>query len=540
MSKHQKSRSQADANYLVPESLTQTVIQSVLSLPSGGFSVDYLKQQFLTKFVSDDTAPSALRQSRAIEKWLAVEERNSATEDRLWEYPEDYQIVPRTRRSLFEESVRHFIRLAIGELPDWSSLNGGFSGGASTSRSRGKSFPAMKYLGKAHITQTLLDFLGDSFFEEFPVWSALREASSSSLEVVPGNVMFTVPKSTEIDRVAAKEPDLNMYIQRGLGKMVRNGLRRFGINLNDQSINRNLAREGSADGSLATLDLSSASDSVTTELVARFLPPIWYTWLNASRSVRTLVPSDGGNYWHENVMFSSMGNGFTFELESLLFWALAKATGYHTGCCGRISVYGDDIIVPTEMAPFLEHVLWFYGFTLNRDKSFSSGPFRESCGGHYLNGVDVTPFFLRRPIKRVSDLILFLNNLRRWDALNGNIGFLTEELWYSLAEHVDKRFWGGWNPSSPYSLVSPDSGLPDQLYKLVPIQSDVPVKDDGVYLSWLDSAENRVSPTDSEQIISNTQTRCRARKVPRFERSRRSDIWYYREVVPPLLQALEE
>ena len=151
---------------------------------------------------------------------------------------------------------------------------------------------------------------------------------------VNGNVMFTVPKNSEIDRCACKEPDLNMFLQKGFGNQIRYLLKKkAGVDLNNQLINRELARVGSVDGSLMTVDLSSASDSVTSALVGRLLPPDWFWYLDLVRSPVTMIDGEV----HLNEMFSSMGNGFTFELESLLFYAITRATAYFGGWNGHIS-----------------------------------------------------------------------------------------------------------------------------------------------------------------------------------------------------------
>jgi hypothetical protein len=93
-----------------------------------------------------------------------------------------------------------------------------------------------------------------------------------------------------------------MYLQKGVGNHIRRRLRRVGVNLNDQSVNRSLARMGAATGEVATLDLSSASDTVTIEAVRLLLPDDWFLYLNDIRSQEVLVE---GTYVRTE-MFSSM------------------------------------------------------------------------------------------------------------------------------------------------------------------------------------------------------------------------------------------
>jgi hypothetical protein len=441
---------------------------------------DYLKQQFFSKFVSDDTDPAALRRQRAIEKWLATETMNEATNQRLLNLHEEYNILPRVSWARFRSFCQTLISDLLGDTPPVDALIGNFSGGASTSRPRTHSHPSGKYLGEAHVTLRGLEIFTD-LSEEMPGWLGVADFSPT---IVRGNVMFTVPKKTDIDRVACKEPDINMFMQKGIGSFIRARLRSIGINLNDQSKNRKLARVGSIDSSLATLDLSSASDSVSSVLVAEMLPVCWYAALDSVRSHVTII--DGEE--HRNEMFSSMGNGFTFELESLLFYTLARATCYFRGISGIVSVYGDDIIVPSEVYQDLVWVLNLMGFQVNPDKSFSEGPFRESCGGHYHDGFDITPFYVKHPISTIVDVIHVANSLREWAYIPG-LGILdceVEEIWLWLRDLVPKHLWGGGDTSFKYQLVSND----EPQKRIVEVMK-TKTTGTGGYFHWLNATWSR-------------------------------------------------
>jgi len=263
--------------------------------------------------------------------------------------------------------------------------------------------------------------------------------------------LFTVPKNSDIDRVAAKEPDLNMFLQKAFGNQIRTCLKRAGVDLNDQTHNQELARIGSITGSLMTVDLSSASDSVTYELVKRVLPSDWFYYLDLVRSKTTLVD----DCVHVNEMFSSMGNGFTFELESLIFLAITQAVAYFRGIRGQISVYGDDIIAPSELNLDLTSALAFCGFRLNESKSFWTGSFRESCGAHWYGGRDVSPFYIRKPFSTISDLILTLNQLVEWASrVISVVDPRYEGLFWKYAKLVPESLWGGGDLTSRQSLVT--------------------------------------------------------------------------------------
>lgn len=155
------------------------------------------------------------------------------------------------------------------------------------------------------------------------------------------------------------------------------------MDLDDQRLNQRLAAKAFKDR-LATIDLKNASNSVSTSLVELLLPPDWFAYLDSIRTKWTELEGKGIRL----EMFSSMGNGFTFELESLIFWAICRSiTPYEVG------IYGDDIIVPQDSASEVIGVLEACGFTVNTSKSFLSGCFFESCGKHYFMGVDVTPLY---------------------------------------------------------------------------------------------------------------------------------------------------
>lgn len=460
----------------------------------------YLQQEVFSKFVSSDTDAPDIRRQRAINKWLSVERDNEATNDRLILTPEEYNILPRVSYVDFMDRCRLIIESIIGCVPPEDALIGAFSGGASTSRPRTESHPANKYLGKAHATVRGLDTFCDLTAQEVSGW--LIDGPLDDISTVPGNVMFTVPKKTDIDRVAAKEPDLNMFVQKGIGNVIRIFLSRIGINLRDQAKNRSLAREGSLTGALATFDLSSASDSVTRELVFQLLPVCWFTLLDSVRSPVTVI--DGVE--HRNHMFSSMGNGFTFELESLLFYAITKAICYFRGERGIVSVYGDDIICPSGIADLLPFVFQYLGFSVNPDKSFSTGSFRESCGGHYFNGIDITPFYVKAPLDKLTDVIHHANQLRHWAVIPGTtvLDPSVYDIWVWLRSFVPERLWGGWDTSFKYQLVTDNRKyLVERFFRLSEKSAN---KKHGIggYYHWLNTTWDREKVVEAVETSSST------------------------------------
>lgn len=295
----------------------------------------------------------------------------------------------------FVEGILHTSQRKISELlgrcPSVSEIRPRFGPGATTSTPKKNACPTMK-LGSmpacsANLTTSMLESIGDSVF-----FADNEEVQQLEFEIHSNKLAF-VPKNAKIDRAICTEPVLNGMFQNGLGDLMATRLRRVGIDIRDQTPNQRAALYGSISGASATLDLSSASDTVALLLVDHLFPQ---DWADLFRSLRSAV----GQYGRHTIMHyekvSSMGNGFTFPLETIIFWALAQSVVETVVPHHRIRtlVYGDDIIVPTECAIPLMEVLRAVGFTPNAKKSFWTGNFRESCGKDYVLGVDVRPVYL--------------------------------------------------------------------------------------------------------------------------------------------------
>jgi hypothetical protein len=242
------------------------------------------------------------------------------------------------------------------------------------------------------------------------LWARACSSTGKVPKSVPGNRFTTVPKDATKFRGIAVEPSINVFYQLAYGKVIRARLRRWGIDLNDgQDTHRRLACGASRRGDLATLDLKNASDTISRNLVKLLLPSNWYAVLNSLRSKKTLFR--GG--YHLLEKFSSMGNGFTFELESLIFLGLVSALSGADAIGKTVFAYGDDIICPNNISEDVISMLRFCGLETNVKKSFYTGPFRESCGGDFFNGVGVRPFFLKDDPDQPFSRIALVNGLRR-------------------------------------------------------------------------------------------------------------------------------
>lgn len=223
-----------------------------------------------------------------------------------------------------------------------------------------------------------------------------------------GDRIVVVPKNAKIDRVILIQPGWNLWFQKGFGRLIRSKLDRFGLCLDKaDKINQELAKVSSVTGHLATIDFSSASDQIAIEPLREVLPPDWFKMLDGLRCKRS---ADGSRTWEK---FSSMGNGFTFELESLIFYALALVSCDINGVrCDEVSVFGDDTILPTEAVSTFRRLSELFGFTFNASKSYSTGVFRESCGVHYYDGVDCKPYYLKEIVRTYHQLYTVHNSVR--------------------------------------------------------------------------------------------------------------------------------
>lgn len=362
------------SNSLQQRDLHLEVQRIIEELPSDGGEfcrVEYLKSTLLSKFADPDPELSTLRSEAAYAKLRATESRNRETVRRI----KTPSVVHGVSTSALLFTARRFIIECLGDFDiDELFSRAEFSNGASISKRRGESSKYEKFDGGSAVSDSALPYLltlvkGSSLLKGYFLYQQLTGGGWAKSE---SNQLFTVPKSNDIDRVAAKEPDWNMFFQKGIGSMIRSRLKRKNIDLNDQTVNRELARAGSIDGRLSTLDLSAASDSVTEELVYQLIPRDWFVHLSSLRSNLGRFPDGSIHKW---ILMSTMGNGYTFELESLIFWALSKSVAYHFGVAGRISMYGDDFIVPTDMTDQLVEFLGYCGFQVNTDKSFTTGFF---------------------------------------------------------------------------------------------------------------------------------------------------------------------
>lgn len=254
----------------------------------------------------------------------------------------------------------------------------------------------------------------------------------SRLVMVRHNKIVVVPKTALSGRTIAAEPLLNGYLQKGADEYLRLRLKVAGLDLSSQAANQLMAQAGSDTtrfNPYCTIDLSMASDSLAIELARFLLPPAWFELLFNLRSPEYLLPGEDKPRKYEK--FASMGNGFCFPLETLIFASLVVAAYEVTGdnLENNFRVYGDDIVVRQSAALLVLELLRYCGFKPNVDKTFVFGPFRESCGADFFEGVNVRPYYLDKFPKELGDLFGILNGL-------GRVGLAQEDCWWSLFNEI--------------------------------------------------------------------------------------------------------
>jgi hypothetical protein len=266
-----------------------------------------------------------------------------------------------------------------------------------------------------------LIYKSESILTPLGLEAELSRSQFCGSSIVEGSRLSFVPKSREIRRSICVEPNLNIFFQLGYASFLTDSLyRKFGISLEAQpDKNRELCRLGSIDGSFSTIDLSSASDTIGLRLCQEVLPASVFGRLTQLRCPCT-------SYKGQTIqlhMMSSMGNGFTFPLQTILFSCMVEAAYRFRNIRfdkpfdgpGSFGVFGDDIVVRREAFEDVTRLIALAGFRVNHKKSFHNGFFRESCGVEFHAGYPTRGVFCKT-LKTMQDRYVTINRLNEWSS----------------------------------------------------------------------------------------------------------------------------
>ena len=387
------------------DSLVELEVRPEWYLHAYAYFIDRQAACWLAKYQNLPT--SFDRTQRAVDAFVASERRCKTTNDRLSRFLEN---------GPFDESddkiadvikeIRAEIARIIGHQPPAPEYF--FGPGATMSDRDGDYSVPFKICSKMTITNSAT-WLIPSFAK-----TAWGRYGQKVFETIECNRFTTAVKNAKIHRGIEIQASVNVAAQLGYGRCLRRKLRnKTPIDIKQaKPLHQNLAEKASIDESLVTLDLKSASDTICKNLVKLLLPPEWYSLL-FSLTTRKLAISEkdvdgAGTYVLER--FSAMGCGFTFELETLVFYAICKTVSRHKG---DVRVFGDDIIVHKDDTRGVIAALSYFGFEINREKSFTQGYFRESCGGDFFSGFAVRPFYLKETPCEPQHWISYANGVLR-------------------------------------------------------------------------------------------------------------------------------
>lgn len=270
-------------------------------------------------------------------------------------------------------------------------------------------------------------------------WKVLN--GQGELKVESSSRLTTVPKNCDIDRTINVEASVNMCAQLLLGDIINEVLAGYKYDSAvQQERNKSMAQWGSVSGHYATIDLKMASDLIQRLLCKDLLPGLVFAALDDCRSHSV---EDSSGEVIPLFMMSSMGNGFTFPLQTYVFTLALRLALYELGFLEllekpnfekmRYGVYGDDIICPTIVFDHLCDILRCFGLTVNTTKSFAWGDFRESCGGDFYRGKNVRGVYLK-DMSKLSHFYSAVNRLLVWSArhnisIHHTIDYLMPDRW---------------------------------------------------------------------------------------------------------------
>jgi len=187
-------------------------------------------------------------------------------------------------------------------------------------------------------------------------WTPARGVSSRVAR------LHFVPKNIKTSRSICMEPNTLMFFQqsvlaRAIELLESSSLNQI-IRLKDQSYNRYLSCLGSIAGDIDTIDLSSASDSLSFDLVKKIFPSSWQIVMRATRSSYVQTP-DGSIRTVKK--FAPMGSALCFPVQCLTF--------------ASVCIYATCLYTYDTQKPNIPFDVWLTPSTINRiTESLSCSP----------------------------------------------------------------------------------------------------------------------------------------------------------------------
>lgn len=367
----------------------------------------------------------------ALAAFQSCEAQCRATNERITDVLLGMPFEADLRNRLFK--ARQYIARVLGDFQAFHEAIPGLvrvSSGASANSGRSSSMPQLKLSLRPYCSSKGKDEI-KAVYKSFGFVCQPKVCDSNRIELVP--------KDWRKDRTIACEPEGNCALQLAFDSYAKRRLKRFGIDLHTQSRNQERAKHASIHNDFVTVDFSSASDTVAYATVAWLIPEPWFVWLDSVRSPRYRGVFGTGEY----DKFSSMGNGSTFTVETLIFASLCHAAGSRD-----FLVYGDDVILEKDHFAVFKQMAEFLGFTINAEKSFVDGPFRESCGGEYFNGENVTPIAIKTIDERKASLCHLVNSLggltSQWEELGKYLISIKTQMNLPFVPYTENTMAGVW------------------------------------------------------------------------------------------------
>lgn len=450
---------------------------------AAGYSI---YKSFLKKL---ETGRTKETDQRSLAKFLEV---NSTC--KAWKLPDQFDsrtetLLGEVRRAIYEFWFKNGEPLDTHPL---TLLEKGSVGPGVSIGSEGNSFYAKLFSSRLTCSRSGLYFWYRHYIKSFPEWNNaenIRILNYGEASVVASNRLSFVPKNDEISRTICIEPTLDTIFQAGFGRILERRLsERYGISLDTQQTrNRDLACFGSLFDDTVTIDLSSASDSISLPMLAWLLPSSFYQELLKYRSHQAEIKGHGTVQLE---MVSTMGNGFTFPLQTALFACIVIAAFRFRGIPFPESsvrnswgVNGDDIACPEFISQDVIHLLHVLGFRTNDDKTFVKGPFRESCGSDFFLGSDIRGVYVKT-LKTPGSRYAVLNLLTRFST---RTGLLLPKTWAALRATVAPVYVPVWENMDcgiqvPLSFARPFLRFDIQTYgyfyhALMPLSRKVVIED---------------------------------------------------------------